>query len=1116
MMRITVFLLFITVAFADNDELPPDGQRQFLHALSLSGERKYTESLHELSAVIQSYPAFTQAWERYVAISRDARTLDSAKAYIKNIQYLHLINSVYASGILERCCHNDIGAITYLRACIATDPKFLPAYVELADCYLNNNTLSINNLHAYYDSLSKRYPKNAAPLVGLYEITLTNQSEHFGYSYIKKAYAIDSAYVIYSEYLYACIFEDFYSTKHYENIITSLQKLVTSTPEYEVSLRIRIHCALGLVLQVFHIQHENQNTLQAYENEYNKAYSLAEFYGVRELMPLCLIALSKINNEIGDYKKAVDQELLGARIAHETNQINDEANARKHATESLAQLGNYRDAIAQAKQAAELWTSERKSLACDDYCRVATLYQELQDYPKSLDFINRALATANPSRDILSYPKLLQIKGEILNALGDAKSAIATFHEGLHVIGSNPYMNYNKGMLLLDIANSMSALGKSDDAERMFKQAEILLHKFTDSKSDYYLALARFHKKYHRYQACKKAYQELLGNSGGYQWDINSEQLVTTFEEKGNVHGLLDETDDALQCYNKGIRVIEKLRTSVINEYQAAEILSHHIGLYMNNSYLQASHGLTKEAFELSERARARTLQDRLFIATMKFSRSVPDSIRFALFSLDQCYQDLTMRLSHLQPAELSSSAGQTLRDSIDLIDMHRSNLYDKIHLLVPQTANYFETLPLDLIKKLLSPDDAIVSYISSYYGYGAFVVTATGNIFVPLKTTRDSVQKLLNAVSPYFIGQTSRDLIARFKSTMNIEDGYKLYRSLFQPLMHYLTNVKHLIIIPDDILYYVPFEALPLSLQNSQNVHDYEHVDFLLYHYTFQYIPAAGMLGWKFENRAFTDRHVLAIGDPVFNNIRGITPTPRPKEFISNTRQAFLDSSLVSLPFTKQEVQSINELIPGTQCLTGTDATVERFKEEAPRYQVIHIATHYFIDDEQPLFSRLAFSATNSTQVASFFQTFELYSMHLGAELAVLSACNTGIGALQRGEGLQGISQAFMTAGTPSVIVSLWNVDDRSTALLMEHFYQELLQGKTKAEALRDAKRALIRDGYTDPIYWAGFILSGKNDSLHFIPSPFPSWITTFLLFLTLLFLYLLIHHKKNRKETL
>ncbi|MEZ4684577.1 MAG: CHAT domain-containing protein [Bacteroidia bacterium] len=140
----------------------------------------------------------------------------------------------------------------------------------------------------------------------------------------------------------------------------------------------------------------------------------------------------------------------------------------------------------------------------------------------------------------------------------------------------------------------------------------------------------------------------------------------------------------------------------------------------------------------------------------------------------------------------------------------------------------------------------------------------------------------------------------------------------------------------------------------------------------------------------------------------------------------------------------------------------------------------HALVDDKDPLRSYLVFSQVEGEENGPFLYASELYGMHLPAQLAVLSACNTGYGSMQRGEGIMSLSRAFAYAGCPSTVMSLWQAPDAETGSLMEAFYRSLQEGTAKHLALRAAKKAYIEDAYTSqqahPFYWAGFIVSGNT----------------------------------------
>jgi CHAT domain-containing protein len=145
--------------------------------------------------------------------------------------------------------------------------------------------------------------------------------------------------------------------------------------------------------------------------------------------------------------------------------------------------------------------------------------------------------------------------------------------------------------------------------------------------------------------------------------------------------------------------------------------------------------------------------------------------------------------------------------------------------------------------------------------------------------------------------------------------------------------------------------------------------------------------------------------------------------------------------------------------------------------FRIIHFATHSLLDEKNANRSALVLKLDDDPAEDGFFQAREIYGVKLNADLIVLSACQTAKGKIEKGEGIQGLARAFFYAGTKSVLASLWKIDDRSTAEFMKLFYEYLVDGKTKQEALRLTKIKMLGTEYSEPYYWASFVLIGESD---------------------------------------
>lgn len=297
------------------------------------------------------------------------------------------------------------------------------------------------------------------------------------------------------------------------------------------------------------------------------------------------------------------------------------------------------------------------------------------------------------------------------------------------------------------------------------------------------------------------------------------------------------------------------------------------------------------------------------------------------------------------------------------------------------------------------------------------------------------------------------------------LEKGNLLYKLLIEPLNDHIQE-KDLIIIPDQELAYLPFEAFIKEYQHKAGKH--EDVRYLLHEHAVTYAPSSTLLFNYFRNPDSNNisPHVLAIA-PDYSNYWD-------ESSVSTARGL----SFKALPGALSEVNRISDYFHLTKHIDDK-ATESSFKKVAGEYDILHFAMHALIDDDNPLFSKLVFHKNNDQENDGFLNTYEIYHLDLNGDLVVLSSCNTGIGKLHKGEGVINISRAFQFAGIPSTIATLWNVDDKSSSQIMKAFYKQLARGLDKDEALRMAKLDFLskaEEPYLHPLFWAGYIHIGDN----------------------------------------
>ena len=326
---------------------------------------------------------------------------------------------------------------------------------------------------------------------------------------------------------------------------------------------------------------------------------------------------------------------------------------------------------------------------------------------------------------------------------------------------------------------------------------------------------------------------------------------------------------------------------------------------------------------------------------------------------------------------------------------------------------------------------------------------------------------------------------------------SHALYKVALAPAAAMIGN-RRLVVVADGALNFVPFEALVTTDRSG----DYSSLDYLIKTNKVSYAPSASVTAAVRDQKRAAGRNILLVADPVFSAndprsqsgsaairsevTRGLGLDSAVKDVngpATQTSQASGPLSLPRLAGTRNEAEQIGRLAKasGSQGDLWLDlaANEDDLKHrDIQNYRVVHIATHGVLDAMRPQFSGLVLSQVgNKSDDDGFLRTSEVFNLRLGAPLVMLSACETGLGKVKRGEGVIGLSQAFMYAGATTVGVTLWSVADKPTAELMTDFYQRLLgPNPSPSDAIRETQLAMISGKkYSAPFYWAPFVLVGE-----------------------------------------
>ncbi len=465
-------------------------------------------------------------------------------------------------------------------------------------------------------------------------------------------------------------------------------------------------------------------------------------------------------------------------------------------------------------------------------------------------------------------------------------------------------------------------------------------------------------------------------------------------------------------------------------------------GLHLASLFYQLTHDpqYVSECFELMDKSKSAVLTDHVK-QVKSFSRLPKD----LLSRQRELKVELAVAEQQLYAAEIKKLESSPQRQRLGEIKQAYATLLNDIRVAAPsyyklRVENKKQTI--EATQKMLSANEVLVEYfLGDSILYTLAITSREFKLFtIKADSIREHIESLRNVVA-------TPGLFAKADQQREWSRRAKLlYQTLISPWRNEFSR-KNVVIIPHDQLNYLPFELLQ----------DPSSGEILLTTASISYASSANLLA---EQKSMN---------------------PQGDFFAAFHADYSNQPNLAKLPGALHEVSAIKGIF-GFRSSLFAAATAEDFRRQASKYKIIHLALHSLVNDDKPLFSRLVFTQV-SDSIQSDITANELYSMELNAEIAVLSACETGLGKLHRGEGMMSLSRAFMYAGVPSTVISLWEVPDQSASILMTKFYQSLKNGYRKDEALQRAKLEFIAENpeMSHPFFWAGFVINGKTDPLSF-----------------------------------
>ena len=484
-----------------------------------------------------------------------------------------------------------------------------------------------------------------------------------------------------------------------------------------------------------------------------------------------------------------------------------------------------------------------------------------------------------------------------------------------------------------------------------------------------------------------------------------------------------------------------------------------------------------EKAFEFAEKAKAATLWQTLQDARAKVFAGIPDSVL-------KNARDLKAELTFYETAiQQQSAAGQdvlALQDQLFTLQEKYFQFTAALENTYPSYYNLKYQMQTPSLKKLQTAVDNQTALLEYFTGDSViYIFTITKDTYRVTEISKPAdFDSLANA---YHLA------LAKIKPADYRKLTPLLYETLIAPVEAFFHGKHKLVIIPDGVLHRIPFETLAPAAPLQA---DFKNLDYLLKHYDISYHYSAKL--YLDQTRQAERRYAKDfIGfAPVFADAKisrrpaneDTTAIVLPDAYRFRGVQ-FNGERYAELKYTAREVTEIRRLFEkhgkSGDIFLNQDADEEMVKSEMlGDYRFVHLATHAFVDVEEPRFSGLILSqpATLPATEDGILFAGEAYNLHLNADLVVLSACETGFGKIYRGEGAMALTRGFLYSGARNLVTSYWSVQDRTTGELMVGFYKNILEGKNYAKSLRAAKlKQLEKDATAFPGQWGAFVLIGE-----------------------------------------
>jgi len=742
----------------------------------------------------------------------------------------------------------------------------------------------------------------------------------------------------------------------------------------------------------------------------------------------------------------------------------------------------------------EEFTSDWKPLLISNYDLLALIYENLNRHDSAMIFLKKSLALQN-----IHDPGIVDTYenyGDCLWRYTDFTGAIPYYQRILEVLERGTYINTFKiAQIHSKIADCYQKLGNNRESLKVVQHAFAVLYR--DSS---FLFHTDKNPELASIQPDKILIRLLI---------IKSNALFQLSDRAKDNQGLLMSS---LSTFHLTTLVIDEFRQKIstddFKEFFVTDIRQMYENAVMAcySAYeTSPSDTLIDMALYFMEKSKNQVLLDAIKANYAKKSGKIPESVvdlenQFKNTGVELQNTLYRLKFNNAEPGLIQQCQYEYAKNHSEYSAFLRE--IEKNH---PAYYNlkYKNKVPtIDEIRRKIK-NSLLIEYMVGGHDIAMIALSDKISVFKVIRNTpqlRNHIKELLQDVSGKNKPKDRLDLNAfnRF-----VHNAGNLYSILLKPAIDEFKGKDRLIIIPDGMLCFLPFEVLIKNIPSNWQVADYKKLNYILKENTIRYEFSSELLFEYSEQKNKSKSGTMYLGfAPSYDQKKGL----RKVNILGSGTAAFL----TPLRFSTQEIEEAASIFKG-RAYFGANASANSFKEKIHSSKIVHFAGHTIINDSIPELSGIFFSdvpgenGMTKENGEEVIYVNEIFNLNMDAELVILSACETGTGKLLRGEGLMSIGRAFKYAGCPNLIMSLWKINDRSASEIINRFNRNLKKGQNKDVALRNAKIDYINStemhGRAHPFFWSAFIMIGEikplfhKSRIAFIPAVLV-FITVFLLF--------------------